>query len=487
MKNRVSDLPLENTQLRLLVAISLMFSIGGCAMGPTRKPILPASPPASAATKTYPQDSAPKAGIRTPPRVTMSPLSSPLQASMPSKPDAAEPARGASAMKPSNPGEPRPGENRQNLNDRIEPPAGTRETQASASASSGSNQSAEEYASTGSAIGAKPSSSQAIIQAIAPPSRETTALDLPSPGTKGSTEAQGTNTVQVSANQCWGQAAIVPTPKKKVTQLVTEQARTRYKVSQARLRNDKVPVVVKEATQSFKLEQPQFVEVTESVKVQEAYTRLRVEPAEYKTEEKDVLVESARVGLRPCSAVGERSKNSATTQKNGAQCSYEIPAKYRRIKVQTLVKPEVVREEVVPAVYKTITKMVVAEPAKLTPVELPEATVDVPVLNVEAQPVATPEPVQAVTVKVDVTEYENKSPQLTWSRVICDGDLSPELILNLQKGLQREGRMRGTPDGKLGPQTLQAAKDFQSSKGIQSDYITYQLLDWLGIQTSKPK
>jgi hypothetical protein len=483
---------MENRQIRLLVAISVIFSTGGCALGPTPKPILPATPSSSVQTRLTPADQTQRAGARTPPRVTMSPLQSPL----PSSPQAAPiqksedvprikvaPSRTTPAATES-----RTVDGLQGAFESLTPPSITKDIPSPpATAALRSGLVSGDSETTTVTSSSRPEPDRPVMQVVLPPPRESIAADLPTRESIQSTEVRTQNTAQVSANQCWGQAALLPTPKKKVTQLVTEEARTRYKVSQAKLRNEKLPVVVKEAAQSYKLQQPQFVEVTESIKVQEAYTRLRVEPAEYKTEEKDVLVESARVGLRPCSAVGERASKSASTPQKGAQCSFEIPAKYQRIKLQTLVKPEVVREEVVPAVYRNITKMVVAEPAKLIPVEIPEATVELPVASVEVQPVATPVPVQAVTVKVDVTEYESKFPQLTWARVVCDKDLSPDLIQSLQKGLQREGWMRSTPDGKLGPQTLQAAKEFQSSKGIESDFITYQLLEMLGIQISPSK
>jgi hypothetical protein len=329
----------------------------------------------------------------------------------------------------------------------------------------------------------KADADQTLPYRVAPPV-PSAAHDLPRRDGSTSAEMGASANFQIPLNQCWGQVTLVPTARKKVTQLVTEQARTRYTVSQAKMRSDQKPVVIKDAAQTYKLEQPQYVQVTESVKVQEEHTRLKIVPAVYKTVEEDVLIEAARTGLRPCAAVGARINRAAGIAQPSAQCSYEIPARFRKVQVQTLVKPESVVEEVVPAVYRTITRMVVSEQAKVVPIEIPAATVQMGISSVESPPAATAEQVQAVTTRVDVTEYDRKSPQLTWSRFICESDLTPELVLSMQRGLQREGYMRGNPDGKFGLQTLQAAKDYQASKGVQSDYITYQTLEWLGVPSA---
>ncbi len=487
MTTKVSRVPTDGAKMRFMVAFGLLLSVCGCAMGPTRKPIVPVSTTAPLPGRPAPQELQARDANRTSPRVTLSPLQGPLQGSSSltvddPRRDRAEAARALSAAEVERLAS-------SQMNSKVGSPAGeSSRNPVEGPVSSGfvANRAVEGAVASTLSRTAKPDSDSTIVRKIESPVRERVSSDLPKHDEAPATDLQGYNRVHLSANQCWGQAAIVPTSKKKVTQMVTEEARTRYRLSQAKLRNYRMPVVVKEAAQTYKLEQPQYVQVTESVKVQEAYKRLRVEPAEYKTEEREVLVESARIGLRPCPAVGARSSKSTSTSQATAQCTYEIPARYRKIKVQTLVKPETVREELIPAVYKEITKMVLAEPAKVVPVQIPESTVDMPVSSVEVPPAAVPEQVQAVTVSVDVTEYENKSPQLTWSRVICESDLSPDLIKTLQMSLQREGWMRGKADGKVGAQTLQAVKEFQASKGVESDYVTYQVLEWLGIQAGQP-
>jgi ribonuclease D len=294
----------------------------------------------------------------------------------------------------------------------------------------------------------------------------------------------GLSDVEVPPNQCWGQVKIVPKATHKTQQLVTAQAHTRYKVSQARLRKQQLPVVVKDAGQTFLVEQPQFVPVTESVKVQEEFVRLHVKPAVYETREEDVLIESARVGLRTCAAAGAGLNKAAGPQPT-AQCAYEIPARYQKVAIRQLITPETVQEEVVPAVFKTITRMALAEPAKVVPVEIPVQTVQMPFASVDTPPSATPEQVQATTRDLQVTEYEKKLPQLGWSRVVCQSELTPALVHALQKGLQREGWMPGALDGKLGARTLQAVKDFQKQKGIESSHIAYQALEWLEVLKDK--
>lgn len=515
MKHQAVPARPEFVGLRRALALAGLASVGGCAMGPTQPafvpvatavPMAPASAgnvPAVGAGPSAAGASAGSAGVARPtPRVGVSPLNAtsvPLvtkpttgvgaapvvttgssSASALQMPPLSAPGSAAATPKPSTPV---PATSTASALPVGQLPAGRADGAVRADSASRSD---------------SPTPTDAdltLAYRVVPPSEASAARDLPqrdepgalssgSPMVKPAMPLSSAANFQIPLNQCWGQVTLVPTARKKVTQLVTEQARTRYRVSQARLRSEQKPVVVKDAAQTFKLEEPRYVQITESVKVQDEYTRLRVVPAEYKTIEEDVLVEPARTGLRPCAAVGARSGNLAGVAMPSAQCSYEIPARYRKVPVRTLVKPETVVEEVVPAVYKNVTRMVLADPAKVVPIEVPAATIQMPVASVEAPPAATAEQVQAVTTQLEVTEYDRSAPQLSWSRFLCANELSPDLVMAMQKGLQREGLLRGTADGKIGPQTLQAAKDFQASKGIQSDFITYQALEWLGVPTA---
>ncbi len=491
MNKKVPSSSEEKHPLRLALAATLLFSVGGCSISPTQKPFLPATPPETPANRPTTQTAVPKEVTKTPPRVTMSPIQA-----LPRTPDTysiPEPSKSDRPTGPANSVNSDGGSavaKVRSSSSRIIPnlpKASLEPNQAAAATPADNRPTGTNPTSNRPSVAEDPSDSwqavpePALVRKIDIPPRDSAAVDLPKKDGPNTPSSNGPASIEVPLNQCWGQVTVAPATRKKSTQVVTSPGQTRYKISQARIRNEQLPVVVKEGSQSYKLEEPQYVEVTEKVKVQEEYKRLRVEPAVYETKEEQVLVESARIGLRPCAALGTRLVKSTSGSQPSAQCSYEIPARYRTVLTQKLVKPESITEEVVPAVYKTITKKVVAEQAKVTPIEIPPATVQMPFASVEAPSSATAEPVQAVTMKLEVVEHEIRAPQLTWNRVICERDLSPGLIEAMQSGLKREGWMQGNPDGKLGPQTYSAAKDFQRSKGIESEYITYQLLEWLGI------
>ncbi len=238
-----------HTPLRAVIAVSMLFTLGACTTGPTRPPFRPSTAAAPAAAKPVNQVAGTKPASKQSPQVKVTPLQQPAMTKQ------EVPTDEAATSKP----------------ETTKPPLFTA---AQIAANNVIPAPRPEVAEDGAS---KKTDAEAITP-LKPPAIAAQTQDLPGQETARMTPVSNAPTSQMDTNQCWGQLTIVPKSTRKTVQLVTEQAHTRYKVAQARLRNEQLPVVVKDAAQTYKLAEPQYVQVTESVKVQEEYTRLRVEP-----------------------------------------------------------------------------------------------------------------------------------------------------------------------------------------------------------------
>lgn len=285
------------------------------------------------------------------------------------------------------------------------------------------------------------------------------------------------NGISVAPNQCWAQVVIPPRITNAQKELTVREASVRVEVTPAVLKQSQQSVVVKEGAQTFNVAPPRFKAVAEKVLVSEEVRKLVVEPAVFEDRTEQVEVESARVVMRECRSAGPRAAGP-NSHKTSSQCAVELPARYQSVTRKVQVKPETVREEVIPAVYKTVTRMVLDQEAQVVPVPLPETRIQVPYKAVETPSVAKEHEIPAQTKQVAVKLHEGM-PQLSWRQVLCEKDMSPSLVTRLQKALQTSGFDIGKADGKLGNRTWQALQSYQQREGLASGFLTYETLDSL--------
>lgn len=112
----------------------------------------------------------------------------------------------------------------------------------------------------------------------------------------------------------------------------------------------------------------------------------------------------------------------------------EIPAEYRTLKVRKLVTPAQTRKFEVPAVVETVAKQ----------------------------------------IKVSDERTE-------WRKVLCETNITPGIVSNLQNALMKAGYNPGTVDGRINTRTLQAVDEYQRSNGLERGGLTLSTLKALGV------
>ena len=281
----------------------------------------------------------------------------------------------------------------------------------------------------------------------------------------------------ISAGQCWVNAPIKPRPIHEEVEVVLQEPSVRYSVAPAQLREGVQQVVTREGVKTYRVVPATFKEVSEQVVVKPETQRTVVVPAVYEAREAMLTVEQAKTVLEPCQAAGTRYGNSGAM----AFCAREVPAREERVMVNVLVEPETTRVITEPAVYETVTRWVVDQPARVVEVDTAPQLAAVPVVET-----VSPEKVQertepAVTRTMHVTKYQGE-PQIVLRQAVCDSDLRAELIGRLQAALSSRGYSLGNIDSHLGQRTIAALSDYQADNGLAIGAVTYESLESLGVR-----
>jgi hypothetical protein len=218
-------------------------------------------------------------------------------------------------------------------------------------------------------------------------------------------------------------------------------------------RTDTEQVIAKEASERIEVIPAQYEWVEEKVLVQEASSRVEQVPAEYKWVSENILVEPAHTFWKKGRGLIEKVDNTT----GEIMCLVEVPAKYKTVKRQAMANPASTRKVEIPATFKTVkVRKLVSEP--------------------QERRIPIPAEYQTLTKTAQVTEGH-----LEWQRVLCETNVTPEIISRIQNALANSGFSPGPIDGVLGVQTHGAIKAYQSAKGLATGGLTYETIKSLGI------
>ncbi len=265
-------------------------------------------------------------------------------------------------------------------------------------------------------------------------------------------------------------------------------------------------VLIQEASHRIEIIPAEYEWVDEDVVVQEATTQLEVVPAKYETITEQVLVkpeskkivqipaeyrlEEKRVLDRPAHTVWKRSAGSAdgslqTKLDNSTGevvCLVVVRASYKTVEKTVLVEPARTEEIAIPAEYEPITKTVEVEPATTRKIAIPEKTMVVKqqrlVKAAEEQKIDIPASYETVIRRSKISEES-----LDWQEVLCQGNMSNDVVAGIQQKLTEQGYNSGGVDGQLGKNTLQAVNAYAKAKDLPlgKNYIAIETVESLGV------
>jgi len=281
--------------------------------------------------------------------------------------------------------------------------------------------------------------------------------------------------------ECYARVFIPPKYKTETKQVLKREASERIEVIPAKYELVEQQVPTKEASEVIEAIPPEYGWVEEQVLVRPASFKLEEIEPEYEWVEEKVLDKAAHTVWKK----GEGPIQQVDHSTGEIMCLVEVPATYKTIKKRVLKKPATTRKIEVPAEYTTVKKRVVKKPAGTKTVSVPAefTTLKVMKLVSEAQERRIPIPAE----HQDVTKTEKISEgHMEWQQILCQTNLTKDVITQIQQALQNAGLDPGPIDGSLGFQTLQAVRTFQETKGLATGGLTLETLAALGVSRPHP-
>lgn len=312
----------------------------------------------------------------------------------------------------------------------------------------------------------------------------------------------------------------------------------------AEYRTEVQQVMTKEASETIRIIPAEFETIEERVVVKEASSQVVDVPAVYRTQSESVLVEPARSVWQDDCGVIERVENATgevmclvevparyetltktVLDEPATTKTINIPAVYKTVQVQRLVRPASEQRIDVPAEYTSVNRRVktadpvffwlaksekadsaaVATGREICMTQRPAEYVSVirEVLSTPAETIASVVPARYQTVSVErlvspaserrisipartktvTSQVEIAPAKVEWRKVLCQANMTRQVITSLQRALKREGFDPGPIDGIVGKTTMRAIERFQIEEGLDRGGITYESLKRLKVQS----
>lgn len=177
-------------------------------------------------------------------------------------------------------------------------------------------------------------------------------------------------------------------------------------------------------------------------------------PAVYETIEKKVLETPAQFKW----ADAQNSLDKPWKETGNTVCLVETPAVTKEVTKLVLDTPAAIEEEIIPAIYEMVpTQKLVSE----------------------AKEVKTP-----IGAEYKLVEKRKKVAEgsMKWQRILCQTNMTKEVIKKIQNALNEKSYNTGKPDGLLGRGTRNAIERYQKDMGLSTGGITYETLGSLNVE-----
>jgi hypothetical protein len=265
-------------------------------------------------------------------------------------------------------------------------------------------------------------------------------------------------------------------------------------------------VLVRPAETKIEVEDATYEWVDEAVLIKEATTRVETLPAEYETVNEKVLVRpegkklihipakyelvQERILDKPAHTVWKRGsgpidnalKTTYDESTGEVMCLVEVPATYKTLEKRVLVVPAATKEVNTPAEYRTVSKKRLKTPARTrevtTPAEYETVRVQKLIEPAQEREIKIPPLYETVAKRVKVEDEK-----LAWREVLCDVNMTSDVVRTIQAKLSQAGHYRGNVDGKFGPMTIRAVNSFAKAKDLPvgTNYVATETAKALGV------
>jgi len=302
---------------------------------------------------------------------------------------------------------------------------------------------------------------------------ETRVVEVVSQSSQGTADLPPAN-----PGECYARVLIPAVYETQTQEIIQREAGQHVEIIDAEYQWIEETVLVKDAGEEIVEVIPaEYQWIEETVVVKDASERVEIIPAKYETVTEEVVV-------RPGYAVWKAGRGPLERIDHATgeiMCRVEVPAEYKTITREVLVSPEHVERVPVPAEYETIRKRLMVRPPEVIRREVP-AEYDVirkQVLVTPAQEVRVDVPAVYGTVTQEVLVSE---AYMDWRPILCETNITTDLISQVQQSLRDNGYSPGPIDGRFGQLTLSALRRYQRANSLSEGGLTVETIEHLGVR-----
>ena len=278
------------------------------------------------------------------------------------------------------------------------------------------------------------------------------------------------------AGECFAKVFVPPAYKTVSEQVLRKDASNKLRISEPQFELVKEKVMVQGASERLELVDAQFEWIEERVLVYPEHTHLEEVPAVYETMTEKVID-------KPAHTIWKKGKGPIQRVDYGTgeiMCLVDVPATYKTITKRVLKTPASTREVMNPAKYTTVKKQVMKTPPTIKKIEIPAQYKTVQVRKMVSpatiEQVSIPEEFQTVSRRELLTEGK-----MEWQPILCETNVRPGIVSDLQSSLKKAGYNPGSIDGSLGRQTMAAVQSYQKDNKLPVGELTLETLKSLKV------
>lgn len=251
----------------------------------------------------------------------------------------------------------------------------------------------------------------------------------------------------------------------------------RYEVVPAVFKTVEKKVLVRPEAKRYEIEEAKFEKKTVDVIVQPEHKQLSASAAEFKPSKEQVLIQPETATWKK----GTGLADGVTGIVSEVWCLVRTSAEYKEYTRQNIAKRARLNSHDVDAQLEHVPTMVMVKPASVKEIVEPAEykTIKVRELVTAATSKEIVEPAEYKMVERQVLVQDE---QVVWQRVLCDTNLTPDVIKRIQKALKEKHHDGGKVNGKLTAQTLEAIRKYQKTFRLSTGGITYEFLEHLKIE-----
>lgn len=280
------------------------------------------------------------------------------------------------------------------------------------------------------------------------------------------------------AGECFARVLEPATYESRSETITVREASERVELTEAAYEWVEKEIVVKEAWEEvLEVTPAQYDWVEETIVVEEASSKLEIMEARYEEKTEEVLVKPAYTTWKQGRGPIERIDHAT----GEIMCLIEVPAEYKTVTSTVLVAPAKTNRIAIPAKTQVVKRQVMVKAPEVKRITHPAETKIVKVRQLVRAPEEVRIPVPAET-KTITQQYKISDSELSWKNVLCETNITGNVVKQLQAALQREGYDPIWIDGVYGEKTRAAVTRYQKDNGLASGGLTFETLDKLGVK-----